>query len=128
MGFYDEGLVISYNYPAQDFGAGNATRDLIGPAGKRGRIRAVSLIATEAFNSVTTEAFVRVGTAADDDAYLNYAVGDLAAGSGATPTDESGLTVLGDLPADTEARISFIAPTGGTPTGIADTVVVIEWY
>lgn len=125
---YDNGLQIDYNFPAQDFGAGDATRDITGPSGKRGRVKAVSLMATETFNAVTTSAKVRVGTAADDDAYLEYDVSTLAAGSGVVKTDESGLTITADLPADTEARLSFIAPTGGVPAGIADTVVTIVWY
>lgn len=127
-GGYDNGIVIPYVFAAADFGAGSITRDIQGPAGLRGRPLGVSLAATETFNAVTTGARVDVGTAADPDAYLSYAVGTLAAGSGATPIDGNGLTVLGDLPADTEARISLIAPTGGTPAGIADTTVLICWY
>lgn len=125
---YDKGLQIDYNLGLVDFGNGNTTYDITGPTGKRGRVKAVSLICTETFNAVTTPAHVLVGTAADTDAYVDYTVGELAAGAGVVKTDESGLTIVADLPADTEARISCIAPTGGTPAGIAYTTVTIVWY
>jgi len=130
-GGYDNGLIVPYVFAAQDFGAGSATRDIQGPPGLRGRILGLSMAATETFNAVSTPAHVLVGTAADTDAYLDYNVGELAAGAGVTKVHtgpDGDFDVLDDLPADTEARISLIAPSGGTPTGIADTTLLISWY
>lgn len=118
----------TYLFQAQDFGAGNATEVIRGPAGKTGHVRAVSIFnVTEAFNSVTTAAAVQVGDGSDADGYAYTAdISDLAIGAAESPILNEG--VLGnELPGGTNITLTFVAPTGGTPTGISDVQVVVTW-
>jgi len=118
----------TYLFQAQDFGAGNATEVIRGPAGKTGVVRSVSLFnVTEAFNSVTTSARVDIGDGSDADGYARTNdFSDLAVGAAESHTVIEG--VLGnELPGNTNITLTFVAPTGGTPTGIADVQVAVTW-
>jgi hypothetical protein len=119
----------TYLFQAQDYGAGDIAEVIRGPVGRRGTvISAVVFNVTEVFNSVTTAARLDVGDGSDQDGYaLSSDYADVAvAGSGAVLFSAGALG--NDLPGDTEITLTMVAPTGGTPTGIADTAVVISWH
>lgn len=119
---------ITYVFPAKDFGAGNWTEIVESPAGFRGRVRAVFLYdITETFNSVTTEAILNIGTAADADLYGTTGnLGDLASDTSDAPALADGITLL--IAESTSIQVQGIAPTGGVPTGIATVAVTIQYF
>lgn len=120
----------TYHFANVDFGAGDTAQSFQGPKGKAGRLIAIHLSATETFNSVTTDANIQCGTAADPDAFALFVPGDVAA-TDAVSTDD-GVTdadaiISADIPADTQVEMTFTAPTGGTPAGIGSVTVVVDW-
>lgn len=124
IGPYDE----TYLFQAQDFGNGDAVEVIQGPANKTGVVRSITLFnVTEVFNEVTTPARVDTGTVADPNGYTAGAsLGSLAVAASLAQLPSAG--VLGNaIVGDTVIQLSFIAPTGGTPTGIADVQVTIQW-
>lgn len=128
MPTYDEPRVVTYNYAQHDFGAGGDTKEIVGPSGMRGKIVDIHVSnCTETFTNTTTGAFVRAGVAGDLDKFAELSAGTLASGSAAAASRQDGVTeaVLGD---DETLLVTFVAPTGGTPAGIADVQVAVAWY
>lgn len=124
---YDNPLTITHKIADKhDFGAGGDSISVTGPAGATGVLRHIGVSCVgETFTNVTTGALVQVGTAADVDAYAELDVGALAdtnsvAAADTDFTDRS-------LPADTPVEVTFVAPTGGTPAGIGNVEIVIDW-
>lgn len=118
---------VTYVFAAQDFGAGDWTEIIDTPAGFRGVIRNVTFYEiSEVFNSVTTEAQFNIGIASDADLYASTGnLGDLAANSSYLPPLTIGTRVIEE---STEVQVQGIAPTGGTPTGIATVAVTIQYF
>lgn len=119
-----------YVFPNVDYGAGNSSHSFQGPKGKTGRLIDIHLSATETFNSVTTDGYTDIGTAADPDAYAHFVQGDLAATDSVCGTDgatDTDWLISAEIPADTQVEVTCVAPTGGTPAGIATTTVVVDW-
>jgi hypothetical protein len=119
-----------YVFPNVDYGAGNSAQSFQGPKGKAGRLIDIHLSATETFNSVTTDGYTDIGTAADPDAYAHFVQGDLAATdsvSGQDGVTDTDWLISAAIPADTQVEVTFVAPTGGTPAGIATTTVIVDW-
>lgn len=120
---------ITYLFQAVDFGGGDSTEVIAGPAGKRGRVKAVSVFnVTEAFNAVTTPARVDIGDGTDADEFgLSGSLGTTGVGEAISPEITDGDDVV--VPADQDVTLTFVAPTGGGPnTGIADVAVTIRWF
>jgi len=119
-----------YFFAAVDYGAGDSAQSIQGPKGKAGKLVDIHLAATETFNSVTTDGYTDIGTAADPNAYAHFVQGDLAdtdSVSGEDGVTDTDWLIDADIPADTQVEVTFVAPTGGTPTGIANVVIVIDW-
>ena len=120
----------SYVFPSVDYGAGDSSHSLRGPAGKTGTLVDIHLSATETFNSVTTDGYTQIGVSGGDlDAFASFVQGDLAATDAISAENGSDPDWLIDanIPADTAVEVTCVAPTGGTPTGIATVTVVIDW-
>lgn len=120
----------TYTFSNVDFGAGNTVHGIRGPADKTGRLIDVHVSATETFNSVTTDGAVNIGDSTDADKFAHFVPGDLAAESAVSGMD--GVTdpdwiIDADIPANTLVEVQCLAPTGGTPAGIATVSVVIDW-
>ena len=111
-----------------DFGAGGEAMTFRGPKGKQGTINEISVDAFETFTAVTTEAFVRLGSATSGYEYVNMGLGTLADAANVSMTAVAADLVLEALPADTDVHITLVAPTGGTPAGKAHYHIMIEWY
>lgn len=127
---YDNPISVTYNFAAVDFGAGDKTRKIKPPQGKvSGRVADIHLAATEVFNQVTTQAYARIGDGTDDDKYAELPIGALAANASLAAA-KSNLYGSFNLDVDgvTELELNMIAPTGGTPSGIADVAVTVEWF
>lgn len=136
---YDNPLTISYNLGLHDYGAAGDALAIAVPSGMtRCRIDAIALSATETFTATTTGAFVRVGTAADADKFAELAALTLAdtdakvgvagdfvdngyGGKGVVDVSSSGENI-------SQLEVALVAPTGGTPAGIAHTTIVISWW
>lgn len=124
----------AYSFGIHDFGAGGDALEILGPAGKKGRLVDIMVSATETFNAVTTQGFVRVGSAADADEFGELSLGtteaDTAVLASAQPgglkTDSNGQSVLID--ADEDVQVAFVAPTGGTPAGMGYVQIWIDWF
>lgn len=118
----------AYAFPNVDFGAGDTVQYLRGPKGKSGRLIDIHYSVTEAFNSVTTDGYTDIGTAVDADAFAHFVQGDVAdtvcGSDGVTDPD---WIIDPVIPADTKIKMTFKAPTGGTPTGIATVTVLVDW-
>ena len=117
---------MSYSFGPIDFGAGGDVVSIQGPSGKAGRLIEIMVAATETFNAVTTQADVQVGTAADPDANALFQLGTLADTDSVSAYGTSSI-IDADIAADTQVEVTFTAPTGGTPAGIAHVTIVIDW-
>jgi hypothetical protein len=129
---------MHYNFPMLDFGAAGEIFYVKGPKSKKGKLVDYGVHhPTETFTAVTLPAYVSVGTAADADAYgEELALGTLAADAGsfsvrsAVSSDDIGDYILDaalSMPADTKVGLHCTAPTGGTPAGMANPFMVIDW-
>ena len=112
----------------QDFGAGDSFV-FATPASRYAKVTEVQLHnVTETFNSVTTAASVEIGDGSDADgfAYTDDFADGTAAQVFTTYDDTITAGVLGDIigPGD-QVTATAVAPTGGTPTGIADVSVSV---
>lgn len=125
---YDNPLTITYTYALHDFGAGSAENFLVGPSGMRGRVREICVNVTETFTADTTAGFVRVGTAADNDLYAELSMGTQAADTALAATTQSGALKAVQITGDQQVEVNFVAPTGGTPAGIGDVYITIDWH
>lgn len=125
---YSNPLQHTYTFPAVDFGAGNSEKSFQGPKGKKGRVREIGFAVTEAFNAVTTSAKTRLGTDADNDLYAEVDMGTTAVKGGINMTGQANADKGQLITADSIVEVNFVAPTGGTPTGIADVFVTVDWF
>lgn len=115
--------------------ATSTTAKFKGPKGLEGRVRDISVNGQVLFTAVTTPAYVRVGKADNsaDAAYAEVPLGTLAAGGVIVATQDAPSTwrktgAAGILPMNTEIKMSFVAPTGGTPAGTGDVTVTVDWF
>lgn len=129
MPTYDQPIHATYSYESHDFGAGGTTKEIVGPAGMRGKIVDIHVAnVTETFTNTTTEAKVQAGVSGDLDKFADYGLGTLAAGAAGAASRNAG-DLKQEVLADTETLLlTFVAPTGGTPAGIADVHVVVAWF
>lgn len=134
---YEQPNRHTYMFSSTDYGgASDTTYSIIGPQGKEGILWDYGVQgATEIFNGSTITPKVAVGTTADPDAYGEEIDLDaVALDDGLTARSANGLDqvaldlVIVDkyLARDTEIVVTCTAATG-SPTGIADTIVVIDW-
>lgn len=132
---YDNPNRIAYLWATQDAGAGAVTKNIVGPKGKTGRVWDYGFLnVTEAFTADTLPSYVSVGLSGNADAYgEELSMATTAAGGGLTVRSsmESGAArdamFPATIPAGTTVLITATAPTGGTPAGIGDLYVVIDW-
>jgi hypothetical protein len=142
---YDKPNRIKYTSgDVLDFGTAGEVYTFKGPKGKKGRIWDYGVEAIlETFNSVTTAALVSVGSVADPDLYGDeFDVEDAAVDTGTVSlrtrftaaeieagatANTAGMLLDPNLPADTIFALHCVAPTGGTPTGMAVAFVIVDW-
>lgn len=124
---YSNPLSISYLLQALDIGAGVADIILQGPEGGKGRVSNILVYqVTEAFTATTTAGQILVGDGVTATLYANMSTGTTAIGA----TKSSADTELTYVASGTDELItvSFAAPTGGTPAGIGDVLITIDWF
>lgn len=124
-------------FNAINFGA-TSSRVFRTPKGMRGRVRLAALMATTSFVGTTTPGKVQVGDGVTANKYLDLFAGAAGAGTvaanAATASDfASGLTCQPNggpylyLDPDTQYTITFAAPVGGAPAGVADVAITVDY-
>ena len=137
---YDNSKLRQYRFPAVDFGGSDVTHVIAAPlAGRdnefgtpptaRGRVRGYTVYeSTEIFAGSTTGGGMTVGDGTTANLYFedDLPLNGLAVG-GSQYVIDNGDAV--DIPAEAtgDITITFVASTG-TPTGIADVIVDVEWF
>jgi len=126
---YSNPTTVTYKFASHDFGAGAGATSFKAPSGfTMGRIVDVGLMdITETFTNTTTPAYVRVGTASDADAYAQLDCGTAAATDCYNTQNDTDAIIEPDI-TNAQVEVAFIAPTGGTPAGIASAFVVVDWF
>lgn len=126
---YESGVVVSYNLAGLN---ADASRVIKGPKGKRGRVEDVLVSATTAYNEPGdgASASLSVGDGTTADMYASMTHGAIAANSATAASDlATSLPVAdADIPADSEATITYTQTTGTGATGAGDHVVLIRWF
>jgi hypothetical protein len=135
---YEEPIRTSHFWNGIDFSGGDATRQIRGPKGKKGKVVLVTANPTTSFVGTTSPGKVQVGdgTTANKyaDLFLGAAGAGTAAGSVAVANDyASGLTglVAGAFltrAADSNIVVTFKSPVDGGVAGVADVLVEVEWF
>ena len=126
---YENPIVIRHQFASHDFGAGAGAEAIKGIAGLKGRSIDCGLSEiSEVFNGVTTTGKLNVGIAAAGAEYIAMDLAAAAVSDVFNTQDDTDAIVLADIPADTQVEVTFVAPTGGTPTGIGRPYVDIAWY
>ena len=114
---YDNPRRLMYSFGEHDFGAGSESLSIKGPVGLKGTLKSIQCNATETFTATTTAGFVRVGTAADNDAYGELNLATTADTDTVSEADDTNAVLAEAIPEDTQVEITLVAPTGGTPAG-----------
>lgn len=136
MNGYDNLTPVSYNFAAVNFGAGDSTHKLKVPRGATlGRVLDILLAASVTFTQTTTPALVQVGDGTTADAFAAMTVGGLAAGSTLGAGDVAGGCYKATYLAGNynsgdglhDLILTCVAPTGGTPAGTADVIVIVGY-
>ncbi len=143
---YDNPMRVTYNLGLHDYGAAGDALAIPVPLiqgvrkATRCRIESIALSATETFTAVTTGAFVRIGDGSDPDKYAELAAGTLAdtdaldLTEGSTELKDNGYGGAGVVDVSSsgenisQLEVALVAPTGGTPAGIAHTNITIAWW
>lgn len=137
MKSYDNPEFRSYHLGQIDFGTPPTATSIPVPAwAEGGRIVGANVTgATEAFTADTTGAELHIGTAADPDKFYAGTLGVIALTDSAEFAGflDAGLAIHTGYDGDagaalTQLEVVAIAPTGGTPGGIALVDVAIAWY
>lgn len=137
---YENPVTMSYNFGEVDFGAGDEATAISRPQKARyARIREIQVSATEGFTQDSTQGFVRIGTAGDNDKFAELGLSNTSDTDAiGTYDDNSAIKDAGKLidmenDGDSSATLSqlelnLVAPTGGTPAGKGFVAIVIEWW
>lgn len=127
-----------YPFGTFDFGSGGEVFSVKGPKGKKGLLMNYGYRSpTETFNAVTTPATISIGKSGDADYFGDeFPAGSLADQAGELSirtayreidTGFDTYMLIREIPADTEVLVTCVAPTGGTPAGMAIPFVEIVW-
>lgn len=117
----------TYVLGAKDFGAGDWTELVLTPSTHRGYLASVVIYeVTEVFSTTTTEATLNVGIASDADLYATTPdFGALQVAATLRPALTRGTTIIEP---GTSIQVQGIAPTGGSPTGIATVALTFVYF
>lgn len=120
----------TYTFPGIAFGTSGA-QTLDNPKGKAGRIVSVQVVATVLFTAVTTPGRVDLGNSTTANAYGSLSLGTLAAAASLSSEGTIGYAsytnTTRDIAADVPLKVSFIAPTGGSPAGTGTVILTVDW-
>lgn len=136
---YENGDLMTYTFPATDFGASDVTKVIAVPpdgpnsaspgTGRRGRVVGATIReVTENFAGSTSDAGVRVGDGSDDDVYFDSGLvldENVDIGESVFLKDDGSQI---DIPAGrSDVTVTMVASVG-TPTGIATVDLHVLWF
>ncbi len=131
---YDNLKIISYAFPGVAFGAGTTTGKLPIPRGAQmARVLDIFVTATVVFTQVTSPALVQVGDGTTAAAFAQLNVGGLAVGNTISGRDAPIFVAVYNAYGYNSAAglhdliATFVAPTGGTPTGTGNVLIVVGY-
>lgn len=129
---YSNPMTCMYNFPNMDFGgtSGATTHNIAGPAGKKGWLREVGVVATEVFACDATDPHVQVGIVGDLDEYAKLNIADGTADNATfNSSDDTDAIIDAAISADTTVVVTLTEGTdGATVTGQGYPYVIIDWY
>jgi len=125
---YSNPVFLPLAFGNHDFGAAGEAFTFRGPSGKKGTLKEIEVNATEIFSATTVEGRIDLGSSASGAQYATFGLGTTADGATVRMSDTAADLVLEALPADTDIHVTYVAPTGGTPTGKGYVEVMVEWY
>ena len=117
---YGNGISALYRFPAAAINGAGIFGRIKGPAGAEGRLISVSSVITT--TTTVGPAVVSVGNSGDANAYADHTIPVAAA-----PTAQNAMVrgVANRIAADDDVEVSS---DGGATVGVADVLVLIEWY
>lgn len=128
---YDNAFTAVYNFPNMDFGgsSGATVHKICGPTGKKGRLKDVAVVITEATVFATTLGHVQVGSSSDADAYAKLNIPTASANHAViNSADDTDAIIAPDIPADSAVLVTLTEGTGAGLAGQGYPIVFIEWY
>jgi hypothetical protein len=140
LAVYDTPITVTYNWTALDCHSGDLTRKIRGPQGRKGNVVLITGMATTSFVGTSTPGYIKIGDGTTANKYGQLAMGAASAGtaSGSLAVANTYATGLlannpASLPfvntaADTDVTVTCVAPTGGSPAGVADVTIVMRWF
>ena len=116
---YDERHFMRATLPNYDFGAtADEEYSFRLPTGFRAKLIKVGVMVTEDFVSTSTNAFVQLGTAADNDAYAQLEVANGASDIDCyDETDDTDAIISAEIAANTLLEVNLLQAYAGSPTG-----------
>lgn len=136
MNGYDNLKAVSYSFAGVSLASGNVTKKLKVPRGAQmARVLDILLAASVTFTQTTTPAIVQIGDGTTADEFASLTVGGLTSGSTLGGGDVAGgvfkaVYLAGNYNSGAglhDLIATFVAPTGGTPAGTADVIVVVGY-
>lgn len=134
MSQYDNYKTVTYKFTGVDFTSSPALKLPIPRGAKFARVLDVMLAATTTFTQVTTPAQLKVGDGTTADKFAAIVVGALASGSTLTGNDVQQVWNANYLAGNYNSGAGLhdlvatpVAPTGGTPAGVADVYVLVGY-
>lgn len=131
---------ITYSVMGNSFASSNRIVKVRGPKGHFGRISSVNIWVTTTCAGATTTPIVEVGTATAGSAGEGkFFKKDLGTTAGSTllsyidPPNNAENLMAATVPnvlaqPDTDLFINLVAATGGGAAGVADVIIVIDWF
>lgn len=121
---------ITYTFPAMNFVSGAGAYTIKAPPGYENcRLLQIHTRATTTFTATTTAGKVQLGISGTAAKYAEMSMSTLAAGSSLGNTKaqvtDAGKRIRTE---DGDILLTLVAPTGGTPAGVADVQVTLAWF
>lgn len=130
MSYSQPATIVTYTFPAMNFVSGAGAYAIKAPPGvENGRVDQIHLRATTTFTATTTAAKAQLGISGAAAKYAEVPLGTLAAGASLSNT-KAQRTAAGERirVEDGDTLLTLVAPTGGSPAGVADVQVTIAWF
>ena len=127
---YSRASRMVYNLGSITTTASTVTLPIRGPKGTQGRLIDVIARCTTTHVLGTTPTELDIGKAGATTAYGVFLPAAMTAPTASTLTDLPGASVLGStvIPADTVVLATTIANVTGSPAGVINYDVVIDWF
>lgn len=130
---YDNLKVVTYSFPAQSFATNGSAKLLVPKGAKMARVMDTLITCTTTFTQVTTPGILEIGDGTTANKFWSLTIGGLTAGNtmGAgdvtLPCFQSVYDAGAYVSALHDLTATFVAPTGGTPAGVANLLIVIGY-